>query len=90
MTEFRLRHDGLTWSDLGSEIVLLDLRTSKYFSMRGTAGFLVTEIAAGASPDTLVARLLDVYDTTEQTARRDVDAFLAQLRGHDLVENADA
>lgn len=88
--ELQLRNDGIAMSDLGGEIVILDLRTSVYFSMRGTAAFLVAELAKGASAETLVQRLLDVYDTTEQTATTDVESFIAELRGHELLEPAHA
>lgn len=86
MPDFMLRRDGITWSNLGDEIVLLDLRSSTYFSMRGTAAFLVTILSAGCSSETLVRRLLDNYDTTEATARADIAAFLAELEEHDLME----
>lgn len=86
MPDFMLRRDGITWSHLGDELVLLDLHTSTYFSMRGTAAFLITDLAVGCSIETLVTRLLENYDTTEATARADVASFLADLEGHNLVE----
>lgn len=89
MGELRLRRDGLSWSDLGSEIVILDLHSSSYFSVRGTAAFLVTSLVDGASPDLLVKRLVDTYDTTRDVADADVADFLAALEGRNLLEPAD-
>lgn len=48
----RLRRDGVAWSDLGTEIVILDLRSSTYFSVRDSGAFLVTVLVDGASADT--------------------------------------
>lgn len=84
--EHRLRRDGLTWSDLGDEVVILDLRSSTYFSARGTAATLVSELVAGASTDALVARIVADYETTEDTARDDVDAFVRELHDRELLE----
>lgn len=89
MPTLRLRRDGVAWSDLGSELVILDIRSSTYFSVRDTGAFLVTALVDGASTQTLVDRLLDSYDTTEDTARDDVEDFLAELSRRDLLEPVD-
>lgn len=39
--------------------------------------------------DTLVERLMSSYDTTEDTARNDVDDFLSELSRRDLLEPVD-
>lgn len=89
MSSLRLRRDGVAWSDLGTEIVILDLRSSTYFSVRDTGAFLVNGLVDGASAQTLVERLLDSYDITEDIARGDVDEFLAELSRRDLLEPVD-
>lgn len=89
MSSLRLRRDGVAWSDLGTEIVILDLRSSTYFSVRDTGALLVNGLMDGASAQTLVERLLDSYDTTEDIARNDVDEFLAELSRRDLLEPVD-
>ncbi len=89
MAVLRLRREGVAWSDLGSEIVILDLRSSTYFSVRGTAAFLVTSLVDGASADGLVEQLVGSYETTEDTARTDIDGFLTELENRDLLEPAD-
>lgn len=89
MSSLRLRRDGVAWSDLGTEIVILDLRSSTYVSVRDTGAFLVNGLVDGASAQTLVERLLDGYNTTEDIARSDVDEFLAELSSRDLLEPVD-
>ena len=34
----------------------------------------------------LVASLLDIYEVDEQTLRQDVNGFLSELRGADIIE----
>ena len=67
---------GIACSDLGEEIVILDLRASTYFSVRRTGAHLVTALMDGASTDALVAGLCARYDVTEDMARADVQLFL--------------
>lgn len=85
----RIRRDGVAWSDLGNEIVILDLRSSTYFAVRETGAFLMNALVAGASAETLVDQLLSRYDTTADTARIDVQQFLGELSRRDLIEPVD-
>jgi Coenzyme PQQ synthesis protein D (PqqD) len=89
MTAFRLRQGEIAYSDLGEEIVILDLRASTYFSVRRTGAHLVTALMDGASTDALVAGLCARYDVTEDMARTDVQSFLTVLEQRDLLETAD-
>lgn len=89
MPTLRLRRDGVAWSDLGTEVVILDLRSSTYYSVRDTGALLVTALMEGASEQTLVERLVGSYGTTEDTARSDVDDFLGELSRRDLLEPVD-
>lgn len=90
MSALRLRQDGVACSDLGDEIVILDLRSSTYFSARGTGAVLVTALQSGASVDTLVGDLRAAYDVTEDVAREDVVEFVADLERRGLLESLDA
>ena len=90
MRAFRLRRDEIAYSDLGEEIVILDLRSSTYFSVRRTGAHLVNALMNGASTDVLVAGMCDRYDVTEDVARADVQTFLTVLEQRDLLEEAGA
>jgi Coenzyme PQQ synthesis protein D (PqqD) len=90
MRAFRLRRDEIAYSDLGEEIVILDLRSSTYFSVRRTGAHLVNALMTGASTDVLVAGLCDRYDVTEDVARTDVKTFLTVLEQRDLLEEVGA
>lgn len=89
MNEIRLRREGIAWSDLGSEVVILDLRSSTYFSARDSGAFLVNALVDGASATTLVERLLGRYEADTDTVRADVDEFLGELARRDLIEPVD-
>lgn len=86
MTFYRMRRDGIACSDLGSEIVILDLDTSAYFAASASAAVLVNALIEGASTDDLVGRLLNSYEVAPADAVADVEAFLGQLRTRNLLE----
>lgn len=86
MTLYRLRRDRIACSDLGSEIVILDLDTSSYFAASASAAVLVGALIDGASAEDLVARLLDRYEVTSTDAAADVESFLAQMRSRNLLD----
>lgn len=90
MSTHRLRRDGITCSDLGSEVVILDLGTSVYFSARNAAAVLVDSLLAGATEQAMAARLVTGFGIDADVAERDVQDFLAQLRGRNLLEPVEA
>lgn len=90
MRRFRLRQEDLAWSDVADEVVLLDLRSSRYFSAKGSGAVLMGFLVAGASTEELVAGLLDHYDVDRAAAEVDVQEFLADLQSRGLVDVSDA
>jgi Coenzyme PQQ synthesis protein D (PqqD) len=90
MTVYRMRQDGIACSDLGSEIVILDLGTSSYFAASASAAVLVGALMEGATTDELVSRLLDRYAVTTNEAAADVETFLAQMQSRNLLDTVAA
>lgn len=86
----RLREHDLAWSEVGEEVVLLDLNTSVYFSTQGTGSFLLARLAEGATEEELVDQLVAHYEVDVATARADTAAFLRQLEEKSLLERAEA
>jgi hypothetical protein len=86
VTTFRLRRDGVACSDLGSEIVILDLDTSSYYSAAASAATLVGALVDGASCEALVEQLVTTYAVEPEEAAADVEGFLDGLRRRNLLE----
>jgi hypothetical protein len=84
----RLRTDELTWREVDDEIVALDLRSSRYFSVNGTGSDLWKELAGGgATRQGLVETLAARYDVDTAQAETDVDEFLRDLAEKGLLES---
>ena len=81
----KLRESDLTWQEIDEEIIVLDLRASSYLKLNGTGAHLWKQLDAGADQPSLVESLLATYDVDRNTAWKDVDAFLRQLRKAELL-----
>jgi hypothetical protein len=83
----RLKADRIVWRQIGDEVVVLDLRSSRYLSANAAAGLLWHGLERGATRDELIAELVAEYDVAPATAGADVDEFLADCRSRDLLED---
>jgi hypothetical protein len=82
----RLRSADLSARELSGELILLDLRSSRYLSVSGVGVDIVNLLSEERSEDELVTAVLARYDIDEEVARRDTRAFLDQLRDAGLLE----
>lgn len=82
----QLRTDGLSWQTLDDEVIVLDLHGSRYLKLNGTAATLWRLLTEPRERTDMVNALLEQYDVDETQARRDVAAFLEDLRARGLVQ----
>jgi hypothetical protein len=80
-----LAKDSLMWREVEDEVIVLDKRTWTYMGINGSGAVLWKKIAEGADAAVLVECLCRTYEIDEQTAARDVDAFLALMKTHDFL-----
>ena len=87
-TEVRLKlNDGdLSWLPVEDQIVVLDLRTSRYMSLNDSAARLWAVLAGGGTFADLVATLREAYGIDEERATGDTAAFLDGLRERGLLD----
>jgi Coenzyme PQQ synthesis protein D (PqqD) len=81
----RLRTDDITWRRVGESIVVLDLADSSYLSVNGTGTIIWQCLQSGSDIASILAAVLEKYDVDEETARVDIDRFLADLRTRRLI-----
>ena len=65
--------------ELDGEVVLLDLRSGRYFGLNETAAAVWTMLKDGVDDDEMAGRLVEEFDVTTQRARDDIDAFVSVL-----------
>jgi len=81
----RLRDSGLSSRKVGGEVVILDFDDSRYLTISGSGVLLFELLREEHDRDELVAAVLAAFEVDEDTARRDVDAFIAELSDAGLL-----
>jgi Coenzyme PQQ synthesis protein D (PqqD) len=80
-----LRPD-LEWRELDGEIVALETGQSIYLAANASGTLLWRRLSAGTTREELAEALVTQYGIGADVAARDVEAFLAQARELQLVE----
>jgi Coenzyme PQQ synthesis protein D (PqqD) len=83
--KLQIKAEDVVWREVGEELVVLELSTSTYLTLNGTAKHLWESLADGATLDGLIESLADHYRITEDQARADVEAFVAALTDRGLL-----
>lgn len=72
-------------SDLGGEVVILDLEGSRYYGLDGVGARVWELLSESRSVAELQQALLAEYDVDEEQCRRDLELLLAGLETRGLV-----
>ena len=83
--KLQLRVDDVVWREVEDELIILELSTSVYLSLNGTARHLWEELATGTTIDGLVHVLTDQYGIDSERARGDAESFLSDLTSRSLL-----
>jgi hypothetical protein len=84
--QWRIRDADVTWRAIDDQVVVLNLITSQYLTLNGTASELWRLLAPGATESGLVAYLVTTYDLESAMATADVAVFLDECRQHEVIE----
>jgi hypothetical protein len=84
--KIQLKVDDVVWREVGDELVVLELSTSTYLTLNGTAKHLWVSLSGGSTVDELTAMLADRYEIPKEQARSDTESFLAALAGRELLD----
>ena len=86
--KLQLRADDVVWRDVGDELVILELSTSTYLTLNGTAKHIWESLIDGTNIDALVEMLVERYRITAEQAKADAESFLSALAERDLLVQA--
>jgi Coenzyme PQQ synthesis protein D (PqqD) len=87
-SRLRLRDADLDWREVEGELVVLDLRQSRYLAINRTGRVLWAALAEGATNDELIERLVEAFAIGRARAAADVDAFTTELESRGLLLRA--
>jgi hypothetical protein len=86
MSFVKLRSEGLSWRQVGDEVVLLDTKSAEYLSVNRTGAFLWPRMVQGCTVTELTEALADHFGVSAEQAATDTDSFLDSLRQLGLLE----
>lgn len=73
-------------SDLGGETILIDLKSSMYYSMNALAGRIWSMLQEPLSAGEIQRRLLEEFEADTDESWRDIRELLQQMAEHGIVE----
>jgi len=73
------------WRDAGSELVLFDDRTARYYALNEIGSQVWRGIAAGSDLGDLTAALAGVYQAPHDVIAQDVNAFVTNALALNLL-----
>ncbi len=80
----------IAWRRIGDESVVLNLKSSAYYSLNETAAVLWETLGEGRTPLQAVERLCAEFDEDADAVSRDVEAAVAELLSERLIQRSDA
>lgn len=78
--------EDVVWREVGEEIVVLDLRTSMYWVLNGSAAVLWMALTDWATTEALVERLVDEFGIDAEAATTDVSKFLSSCEAQHFLD----
>ena len=74
---------------LGEGVAILDTASNVYFALNATGAIVWDSLNEPQRAESLVAKLVDIFDVSPQVALQDVDAILAKLCEQGLASATD-
>ena len=82
---FRVNSPNVIQETIEGEVIIIDLKTGTYYSLRDSGAAVWEAIEQGADEDGIAAELQARYDASEEEIRDAVRQLLAELEGEGLV-----
>jgi hypothetical protein len=79
--------DDVVWREVGDELIVLELSTTTYLTLNGSAKQLWLKLTTGSTVDDLVDMLIERYRISSEQARTDTESFLSDLSDRALIES---
>jgi Coenzyme PQQ synthesis protein D (PqqD) len=84
-TRFRVNSPNVIYETIEGEVILIDLKTGTYYSLRDSGAAVWQAIEQGAGEDGIAAELRSRYDASEEQIREAVRRLLAELERERLI-----
>jgi hypothetical protein len=82
--------ENVTWKNLGSSVVLLNLTDSNYYVLNETASLAFRGVLDGKSTEEIAANFSGEYDCSPEEAMADVVGIMQYLTEEKLLKAAES
>jgi hypothetical protein len=82
--------DGVISEEIDGEVIMIDLGTGVYYSLRGSAVPAWRVLRLGATRDEIVTALAGQYGVQPGEVEAAIDGFLVELQANDLLAPVDS
>ena len=89
-TRFRVNSPNVIHETIEGEVILIDLKTGTYYSLRGVGAAIWQGIVAEARSEEIAADLRRRYDATDEQAAEAVRTLIHELEGEGLIRTESA
>ncbi len=83
------RNPDMLFSHIDDEVVMMSIETGEYYGLNPVASRIWELLEHPHTMEQLIDKLLQEFDIDESTCRRDVQTFLKQLAGKQLIVTVD-
>ncbi|MEP6619820.1 MAG: PqqD family peptide modification chaperone [bacterium] len=80
------RSDAVLSSDLGTDVVAMDIEHGTYFGLESVAGRIWTLLAEPTAAGAVCDRLAGEYEVSHEQCDRDVLAFMGDMLQHQIIQ----
>lgn len=87
--QFRVRPVEIVSEMIDGEVIIIDMRSGIYYSLRGSAPRMWQQLEKGASVESLRQTLCHHYDGSDEEFDRASRDFIECLAGHGIIEPFD-
>jgi hypothetical protein len=84
----KLRSSDLSWQEVDGELVVLDLKSSKYLATNASGTVLVKQLTEDRSQAELAQALVEAFGISQSQATHDVLGFVTELDRSGLLERS--
>lgn len=81
----RLRSTEMSARTIGDETIVLNLTSSRYFTVTGVGTTILALLAEERTLDELVTSVVAEYEVESAVAQRDIERFVTRLRDAQLL-----
>lgn len=85
LTDKVVRRSDIVAVNMNDELVMMDIQSGKYFDMKGPAADIWKMLESEMTIESVVDKLMSLYDVERDECMKDTVAFLEQLESRKLI-----